>query len=86
MSASNPAVHHRPPPPDAEAVGDLLAVESMLTKLDEEKRGYLDDWKARQSEAKNTKAKLLRKLRGEPEPEPPFVRQLVIPGTGEVRT
>jgi hypothetical protein len=83
MTAST-TLHHRPPPPDAEAVGDLLAVESMLVKLDEERRAYLDDWKARQSEAKNTKAKLLRKLRGEPEPEAPFVRQLTMPGTGEV--
>ena len=73
---------HRPPPPDPEAVADLLAVESLLCQLDEERRAYLDDWKARRSEAAKSKAKLLRQLRGEPEPTPP--RQLTLPGTGEV--
>ena len=73
---------HRPPPPDPEAVADLLAVESLLVQLAEEKRAYLDDWKARASEAAKSKARLLRTLRGEPEPTPP--RQLTIPGTGEV--
>lgn len=77
----NPA-RHRPPPPDPEAVADLLAVETLLTQLAEERKTYLDDWKARASEAAKSKARLLRKLRGEPEPPPP--RQLTLPGTGEV--
>jgi hypothetical protein len=79
----NPA-RHRPPPVDPEAVADLLAVESLLAQLDEERRAYLDDWKARKSEAAKGKARLLRQLRGEPEPKGP-PRQLTIPGTGEVK-
>lgn len=76
--------HRRPPPPDPEAVADLLAVETLLAELTEERKAYLDDWKARASEAAKTKARLLRQLRGEPEPKPP--RQLTLPGTGEVRS
>ena len=50
-----PVKAHRPPPPDPEAVADLLAVESLLCQLDEDGRAYLDDWKARRAERRKSR-------------------------------
>jgi hypothetical protein len=76
---------HRSGPVRSEDVDDLLAIESLLRQLETERKVYLDGWKARKSSAEEAKSAVLSKLRG----EPALVatgEQLVIPGTGEVRT
>jgi hypothetical protein len=80
--SSNPLHHSRSSDSD---LSDLLEAEALLTALEEEKRTYLADWKARSEQAKTSKGVALRRLRGEPEPRQPEPRQLsLIPGTGEV--